>query len=558
MRRTAPRTRPRPHATDRGPAARDERGFALVAAVLVLLLTGVVVATYYATSVGERVQAANVHVARDALYAADAGVRTVEQLLANRAKVKLDSLALLQSGSGPVIPSPATFFPAGAIVATSTNPAFSASGTVTFSDSTLRDSAQVYDYVFTIQATGSRGAFGRRVVQSQGILRVSASRGSFADFLIFTQTHTLAGGGDIWFTSDGIFDGRMHTNGEFRFAYKPTFQDLVTSVNPKAWYYNKGNPVERNANSNGTLDVPNFYGGFTRSTSTIDLPANSYSQQNAALGPPLSAGSTTAPTNAQINQALGLSGSSAPPTGVYVPHAGTSVSGGIYVQGSLSQALMFVDTDGNQVYVLKQGSSTDTIRVNHAAHTTTFYDASAGTRTTYSGAADQVLFTNGSVSDLRGPERSSGNVPPAVSDETQLLIAATGDVVVQRDVTVENYDTGQGVLGIFSSGGSVRVGTGAPDNLNLDAYVMATGSSGSFQVDSHDYGSPRGTLHLRGGAVTRYYGAFYTFDSNGHLQTGYGRDFHYDRRGFKPPYYPLTPRLTADLPSARTSSWKEM
>jgi Tfp pilus assembly protein PilX len=551
-----PRSVARPSFAPRHPAG-DERGFALVAAVLVLLLTGIIVATYYAVTTGERIQAANVQVARGSLYAADAGVRTMEQTLANMAEVKLDSLALLQSGStNPLISAPATLFPAGAIVASATSPGFSSSGSLAFSDSTLRDSGQVYNYRFTITSTGTRGAYGRRVVQSQGILRVSASRGSFADFLIFTNTHTMSNGDYIWFTSDGSFDGRMHTNGEFRFAYKPTFQDLTTSVNAKAWYYNKGNPVERNANSNGTIDVPYFYGGFTRNVSTIDLPANSYSQQNAALGRDPS--DTSSPTNTQIRAALGLSGTTAPPTGVYLPNSGGAVTGGIYVQGTLTQCLMYVNSDGNQVYSLKQSSSTDLVTVNHTAGTTTFYDASAGTTTTYAGVPRGVLYTNGTISDLRGPDRVSGEPPPALADDTQMLVAATGDVVLQRDVTYEDYEAGDAVLGIYSSGGNVRVGTSAPNDVNVDAFVMATGTSGAFQVDSYDSGSPRGTLHLRGGSVTRYYGAFYTFDQSGHLQTGYGRDFHYDRRGLRPPYYPLTPRLTPDQPLARTLSWKEL
>ena len=213
-------------------------------------------------------------------------------------------------------------------------------------------------------------------MQSQGILRVSASRGSFADFLIFTNIHTMDDGSAIWFTSSGTFDGRMHTNGEFRFAYKPTFQDLVSSVNTKAWYYNGGSAVELNANKNGTTDVPYFYGGFTRGATSITLPSNSFSQQNAALG--RNPGDTTPPTNSQINMALtGSSSSSSPATGIYVPHTGTTVTGGIYVQGDLTKCLMKEDAAGNQVYALTQGSSTDTVRVNRTAGTTTFYDASA-------------------------------------------------------------------------------------------------------------------------------------------------------------------------------------
>jgi hypothetical protein len=58
--------------------------------------------------------------------------------------------------------------------------------------------------------------------------------------------------------------------------------------------------------------------------------------------------------------------------------------------------------------------------------------------------------------------------------------------------------------------------------------------------------------------VTRYYGAFYTFDTSGKLKTGYARDFHYDRRGLVPPYYPSTNLFNADDPSARTLVWKEI
>jgi hypothetical protein len=88
---------------------------------------------------------------------------------------------------------------------------------------------------------------------------------------------------------------------------------------------------------------------------------------------------------------------------------------------------------------------------------------------------------------------------------------------------------------------------------------MATAAAdGEFTVDNYSSGSARGTFHLRGGSVTTYYGAFYTFNANGQLQTGYARDFHYDRRGLIPPYFPTTNRFTSDEPMARTIVWKEM
>ncbi len=539
---------------------RRQRGFALVAALLVLMLTAILAITYFSITTGERTQSSNVHVARASLYAADAGVRAVEQALANYGKAKLDSLALIQSGTNPLISVAGrlTFFPTGALPSINcTNPAFNANGTVTFVDATIQDTAQTYNYLFTINSTGTRGGIGRRMVQSQGILRVSASRGSFADYLLFTNIHLMADNSQVWFSSTTNFDGRMHTNGEYRFAYKPTFQDLASSVNSKAWYYNGGGTAkELAADKNGTIDVPNFYGGFNRGAPSVTLPADPYNQQNAALG--LSPSSTTAPTTAQIRTALGITSGSGVPNDVYVPNDGSALTGGIYVQGDLTQCSMKVDAAGNQVYLLKQGTSTDTVRVNHAAGTTTWYNAGTGTSHTYSGTMRGIMFTNGAISDLRGPDRVSGVPPPALATDTQMLIASTGDIVVQRDVTCKNFDTSSNVLGLYTSGGSVRIGTGAPNDMNLDAYVMATGTSGALQVDNYNSGSPRGTFHLRGGAVTKYYGAFGTMNTSGVQQSGFNRDFHYDRRGLVPPYYPTTPRMNPDVPTARTLSWKEM
>ena len=493
---------------------RHQRGFALIASLLVLMLTAVLAITYFTVTTGERAQSANVHVARSSLYAADAGVRTIEQAMANYGKAKLDSLAAFQSGTSPLISVAGrrTFFPTGpwpGSIKVCATPAFSASGSVTFVDSTLSDSAQAYDYLFTINSTGTRGAYGKRMVQSQGILRVSASRGSFADYLMFTQFHLMPDNSPIWFTSSSNFDGRMHTNGEFRFAYKPVFQDLASSVNSKAWFFNGGGTAkELAADKNGTIDVPVFNGGFQRGAPTITLPTDPYNQQNAALG--LGSLGSTAPTNAQIRTQLGLTGTTAPPTDVYLPNDGgtpPTLTGGIYVQGDLSQCLMKVDANGNQVYVLKQGTSApDTIRVNHATGVTTFYNAGTGVTKTFSGALQGILFANGAVNDLRGPDRVSGVPPPALANNTQLLVATTGDIVVQRDVTCKDYDTGNNVLGLYSSGGSVRIGTSAPANMNLDAFIMATGSSGAFEVDSYNSGSPRGDVppaRRRGDEVLR-------------------------------------------------------
>ena len=538
-------------------SARDgERGFALISALLVVLLASILGATFMSAVTGERSMSANVHVARGALLSADAGVRVTQQTMANMAKAKLDSLVDAWSGVGPIIASPENLFPSGPIATSGTNPSFSAQATIAFTDSSLSPTAQSYDYTYTTNATGAFGAAGSRSIQTTGVLRVSCSRGSFADYLVFTNVHLSPAGNPVWFTSNTRFDGRVHTNGEYRFAYAPQFQDLVTSVDNEAWYNNSGSPVELDADYNGTTDVPGFYGGFDRSEPPIALPPNSYSQQNAALGG--NPADTTPPSNSDINSALGFGYSvSPPPIGVYVVHSGSAVNGGIYVQGNVDRMTNSVDAYGRQVYALKQGPTTTTITVDKSANSTRV--AVGASWTDYTGVPLGIAYVKGMVVDLRGPDRVGGSPPPAIAQDTQLLLAATGDVVIQRDLTYAGYPSSQNVFGIYSSGGSVRVGNSAPDNMNLDAFVMATGPNGSFTVDNYGSGSSRGSFNLRGGIVESFYGAFGTFNSStGQQSTGYGRNFMYDRRGLIPPYYPATNRFTANTPSARTLAWREL
>ena len=556
------------HASTRH-ARLDERGIVLAAALLFMMLSSVLVLAFMSTTTGERAQSSNVQTAKMALYAADAGVRAQQQILANMAQSKLDSCltAWTNAGaSGNIVRNPQALFPAGTLnvssSATSSNPSYAATASITFSNADIADTAQTYNYLFSITSTGTVRSTGRRSVQSQGLLRVSASRGSFADYLLFMDQFVMPDGTSIWFTSTGNFDGRVHTNTSFKYAFKPTFQDQVTQVSSTATFYNNGSPVTLNAANNGTVDVPNFFGGSLRGQSSVPLPTNSYNQQAAALGLNLAAG--VAPTNAQINTALGLSGSSTPSSDIYLPHTGNTLTGGLYVQGTVDALRMWADTLVNkQYYQFTQGSKQRTIEVDPVNNTTKVWNSTSTSGTpaqSYSGTPPNgVLYTNGTIASLMGPDRgSNGYVNAAVAENTKLLITASSDIVINGDLTCDSYNSKNNVLGLFSSSGSVRIGSSAPSNLNVDAFVMASGSSGQFAVDNYATGSPRGSMNLRGGVVAKYYGAFGTFNSTGATQTGYNRNWHYDRRGLIPPYYPTTQRFDADIPSARTMAWKEI
>src|SRR4030095_14800508 len=116
--------------------------------------------------------------------------------LANFAKAKLDSCFAAWQAAGsqasqPIISSPATLFPAGTLggthAATSTSPAFTANASISFADAGVGTASQTYDYMFTIVSSGAKYTTGQSRVQSTGVLRISATRGSFSDYLVLTD-----------------------------------------------------------------------------------------------------------------------------------------------------------------------------------------------------------------------------------------------------------------------------------------------------------------------------------------------------------------------------------
>jgi hypothetical protein len=239
-----------------------------------------------------------------------------------------------------------------------------------------------------------------------------------------------------------------------------------------------------------------------------------------------------------IRAQLGLTpGADPPPDGTYLVGSMGVVTGGIYVQGTATRILLAADTVAvRQSYRITRGSTVTSIVVDPGSNTTT---VTAGAATTvYSGLPNGVVYVVGGVPELRGPDRIGGLAGPALLDGQRVLLTATGDIVLQADLTVQDFERGSAVLGIYSCGGSVRIGTAAPNDLLLDAFVMAVGSASAFSVDGHAAGVARGAVHLRGGCVTSYFGAFGVFGPDGSITHGYARDFRLDDRGWEPPHYP--------------------
>ncbi|MBI3976176.1 MAG: DUF4900 domain-containing protein [Armatimonadetes bacterium] len=458
-------------------------------------------------------------------------------------------------------------------------------------------------YTYNITSDGRTPPRARRRITFARDFSVRVRRQNFAQFALFTHVHTTPGGSAIWFTSRTSFDGPVHSNGEFRFAFFPKYgtpdpntpcdpgrisTTPLTSVSTTAWFNNNGSPVRRAANenvvsgvrrdapvapdctpSNLADDNDNPPANFTRGVASIPIPSNPYSQKGVSIG--RDPNDTSPVTNMQIRQAVPelADNGTAVPNGIYIPvvdangngvsDPGEPLAGGIYVQGDLDSLLL--GDNGNQgYYELRQGGQTVQIQVDRANGSMTVTNSAwpSPTTRTFSGMPKgwqgpgnnnaAIIFVEGNILGLSG----------TLEEKEQTTIAAAGRIDISDHLRYEDppdvYDPNDNplnVLGLYSASNDIRITTAAPNDLQIHAVMMAgntgDGYNSSVFVQNYNSGSPRGTVYLIGGIIEEYYGAFGTFNaSTGATLTGYGRDFKYDRRmsrGFSPPYFPTTNRF---------------
>jgi hypothetical protein len=388
-----------------------------------------------------------------------------------------------------------------------------------------------FPFRFEINSVGSDGGKSTQVLVN-GDFTFRVQRDNFAKFALFTNTQTTQAGSNVWFTNQTNFSGPVHTNDRFNFAFNPsgTFYDATTQVQQTTRFYNSGASVLLDADANGTTDVPTFGSTFTRNTSSVTL-SSATDQQD------------------MIDQTT--AGGTYASAGIHVPVSGSALSGGIYVNGD-STLSMSVSAN-NAVYTITQGATTKRITVDRGSSQTTVENLSAGTSSTYSGLPDGVddagtiIYVNGQITSVDG----------IVQEDTALTVASSSDMVITNNVQYSDYTAGSGtpgmvgyvpptadgtnnILGLVSWGGNVRIGTAAPNNVEIHGSILA--QNGVYQVDNYNSGAPRGTATLLGGIISDDYGAFGTFNSaTGTQVSGYGRNFVYDDRmstGTAPPYFP--------------------
>ncbi len=137
-----------------------------------------------------------------------------------------------------------------------------------------------------------------------------------------------------------------------------------------------------------------------------------------------------------------------------------------------------------------------------------------------------------------------GNVTLSGTLSGQLTVASGGDVRIPQSITYANNPrtnpNSQDILGIVAAG-NVAVASTAPNDLEIDASIMALNTS--FAVENWSQGPPKGTLTLYGGLIQKNRGPVGTFSSStGTRLSGYAKDYYYDARmaNLSPPFFPTT------------------
>lgn len=400
-----------------------------------------------------------------------------------------------------------------------------------------------YEFFFTYDITSD--AFvpphARRRVTLSRNYSIRVRRQNFAQYALFTHIHTSPTGQALWFADMTRYDGPVHTNGEFRFAYFPKFgtpdpntpcdparirATRLTSASNWAWYFNRGSPRRLQANENvvggirrdapvlpdctpGTLadDADNPPANFTRGVAVVPYPTNPYSQKGAAIG--RDPGNTNPVTDAEITAVIPeLQGEDDVPNGIYVPvtdtdgdgcsDPGEPLAGGIYVEGDLTSLVIATGgpTGNLAVYTFTQGGRTVTVTVDRVAGTTTVSDTAWRTppqcgglpaTRTFAGVPKgwrpftnnhaTIVYVEGDILSLAG----------TLEEKEQTTIVASGRVVITDHLRYEDppvvtdpYDNPINLLGIYSPRRDIVIGAAAPDDLVIHAVLMAGNLSDGY------------------------------------------------------------------------------
>ncbi|MFA5092381.1 MAG: DUF4900 domain-containing protein [Candidatus Omnitrophota bacterium] len=146
------------------------------------------------------------------------------------------------------------------------------------------------------------------------------------------------------------------------------------------------------------------------------------------------------------------------------------------------------------------------------------------------------LPTNGALFVNNGNLTISGTLNGRLTAGASKDINIPNSIVYANDPRVNPASTD--TLGLISEQ-DVVVSSGAPNNVEVDASIMALNTS--FMVENWWTGGAKGTLSVFGGIIQNERGPVGTFSGNTKV-SGYSKDYNYDTRllNSPPPFVPTT------------------
>lgn len=436
-----------------------------------------------------------------------------------------------------------------------------------------RNSTQEYSLPYVMVVAASEGT-ARRTLTVNGEYRFTVGNGSFARYALLTDQHQQGSSASIYFTSRTLFNGPVHTNGNFAFSGQPWFGGAVSSsgvedTGRQGGFFAASNgsaafrtPSQLNPPSYSTTQ-PEFTNGVSWDAPEIPFPSNSNDQAAAAQQAGLFINSSN--STVVLSTGIGEAGS---------VMAGQRYQGITVTAGSTTTEYRVLEdpVNGGPGPLLQRVAGVWTPVLNSLIPPTPI--------TRFNG----VIYGNGGIASLRGPARvpagstNPNSAPPALASFAGITVVSNGDIRITGDlkytdnpcdgalsrnsngtVNVPNCSSDplvqKNVLGIYSSGGAVRIGAGnsntalnVPTDVQIQATIMA---DNTVEVENYrNVPCSLGTAYILGGVIQRKYGAFGTF-SGSSCSTGLGRSFTYDQRmlnGLAPPFFPTT-SMTNLMPS---------
>jgi len=387
---------------------------------------------------------------------------------------------------------------------------------------------------YTIEGIGqaARDSHPRRVI-------MKVQEQSFALYAYFTdQERSSVSNGTIWFYARDRIEGPVHTNDTLHISWDstsadPIFRDTISShANNVDWSPRAPrNPNEWRRVAQGGQDA------LTLGADYIPLPDSTERQRNAAWGD-----DWNFPTDEGVN----------------VPHAGSTLTAGIFVSGDCEMEFDVDPSTGCQLIDIVQGSDTTEFTVDLENNTTTVLYPGDEDPTIYTGLPNGVIYCTGDIDSLEGTVADNYENGSTILRRNAWTIAT--DVSAGKDVTLTDnlqYQTPPDstkpethpsnlrapAVGIVAE--DVIVHRDCPNEMTIDAVILAGGentTNGTFYYAGwQDY--KRNNLHILGGIIQKKRGPIGTFNpyNNVHV-SGYNKDYHYDPRmaDSPPPYFPTT------------------